>query len=106
MIILLTLCFIVIADGCPIVTSVNGSCCEISGNNFKFSTLLKSRFYNITNFCRDCEEVAEGHCDGSTAGGGWLVIQRRDKSYSTNFIEDGWSRLMGLVTSTKNSGMG
>ena len=49
-----------------------------SGNKFKFTTAtLNSRVYNITNFCGDCEEVAEGYCDGVTVGGGWLVVQRR-----------------------------
>ena len=37
----------------------------------------KPRAYNITNFCEDCEEVAEGYCDGVTTEGGWLVVQRR-----------------------------
>ena len=33
--------------------------------------------------------MAEGYCDVSTAGGGWQVIRRRDKLYSTNFCR-GW----------------
>ena len=44
----------------PIVSSVNGSCCEVKSNGFKFSTSLKSRVYNITNFCGDCQLTAEG----------------------------------------------
>ena len=48
---------IMLVDACPIVTSVNGSCCEVKGNVFKFATSLKSHVYNITNFCGDCEEV-------------------------------------------------
>ena len=67
-----------LVDACPIVTSVNGSCCELkSSSGFKFSTSLKSRVYNITNFCGDCEAVAEGYCDAVTDGRGWLVVQRR-----------------------------
>ena len=88
-IILLALSFVAIVGGCPIVTSVNGSYCGISSNEFKFSTMVKSGVYNITNFCGDCEQVAEGYCDVSTAGGGWLIIRRRDKLYSTNFCR-GW----------------
>ena len=71
--ILMSLCLIKgIANGCPVVSTVNGSCYEISSYEFKFSTssLFKSRVYNITNFCGDCQEVAEGYCDSSTAGGG------------------------------------
>ena len=88
----LMLCYVAIVSGCPVVTSVNGSCCGIASNDFKFSKSLKSlksRIYNITNFCGDCQETAEGYCDGATAGGGWLVIQRRDKRYSVNFHR-GW----------------
>ena len=76
-IIIILLVFCSIVDGCPIINTVNGSCCEIKSNSFKFSSVSKTRVYNITNFCGDCEEVAEGYCDGITAGGGWLVVQRR-----------------------------
>ena len=89
------------ADGCPVVTSVNGSCCETKGNTFKFSySLVKSRVYNITNFCGDCELVAEGYCDTTSSGGGWLVIQRRQDG-SVDFdrdwedYEDGFGSLTG-----------
>ena len=92
---------IMLVDACPILTSVNGSCCEVKSNGFKFSTVsLKSRVYNITNFCGDCEEVAEGYCDAVNDGGGWLVVQRR-KDGSVDFnrgwvdYEEGFGNLTG-----------
>ena len=74
-------------DGCPVVVSVNGSCCEIK-NDFKFSLQLASGIYNITNFCGNCQSVAQGYCDAKSGGGGWLVVQRiKDGSVS---FDRGW----------------
>ena len=87
-------------DACPIVTSINGSCCEVKSNNrFRFSTTsLKSRIYNITNFCGDCEEAAEGYCDAVSDGGGWLVVQRRQDG-SVDFNRD-WVEYEGFGSLT------
>ena len=101
-IILLVFCLsVVIVDNCSIADSVNGTCCEINVNNntFKFS-LSKFHVYNITNFCGNCREVVEEYCDGTTAGGGWLVVQRRQDG-SVDFdrgwldYEDGFGSLTG-----------
>ena len=90
-----------LVDACPVVTSINGSCCEVKSNKFKFSTTpLKSHVYNITNFCGDCEAAAEGYCDAVSDGGGWLVVQRRqDGSVDFNRgwveYEEGFGSLTG-----------
>ena len=49
---------IMLVDACPILTSLNGSCCKVKSNEFKFSTSSKSRVYNITNFCGEIQAVA------------------------------------------------
>ena len=98
---------IMLVDACPIASSVNGSCCEVKSNAFKFSRSLKSRVYNITNFCGDCDVTAEGYCDADTDGGGydgWWF--KGEKMAVLILTEDGKNMKKDLVASLVNSGMG
>ena len=107
-IILLVFCLVtVIVEGCSVSSDdccniINGSCCSIKYNKFKFSTIYAntSGVYNITHFCGLCKHVAEGYCDSTTAEGGWLVVQRKqDGSVDFNKgwvdYEDGFGSLTG-----------
>ena len=81
---------IMLVDACPVLTSLNGSCCEVKSNEFKFSTTaLKSRVYNIINFCGDCEAVAEGYIVMllPMEEGGWW--SKEDKMVVLTLTEDG-----------------
>ena len=87
-------------DGCPVVVSINGSCCEVKDNDFKFSLNTMSGIYNINNFCGNCKSVVQGYCDAYADRGGWLVVQRRiDGSVSFNRgwveYEEGFGDLNG-----------
>ena len=104
-IILLVFCLAtVIANGSPTPSHncnvMNRSCCDVKSDKFKFLIFTTSGVYNITNFCGRCKQVAEGYCDSTTAGGGWLVVQRRqDGSVDFNRgwvdYEDGFGSLTG-----------
>jgi len=68
-------------NGGPIQT-----CFYLGYNNTHFSA-KGSGVYIIANFC-GVKYSQEYNCDTASGGGRWLIIQRRDKRYSTSFHRD------------------
>ena len=85
--------------GCPPDDQTISSCCSLGFNTTHFNR-KKSGVYAISDFWGyKCSEV-HGYCDTMTAGGGWLVIQRRkdgSEDFNRNWVEyeDGFGSLTG-----------
>ena len=62
------------------------SCCCLGYNNTYFNA-KSSGVYTIANFCGVKCSNTKAYCDTSSGGGGWLVVLRRDKQYSTSFYK-------------------
>jgi len=89
----------VAAIGCPFTGNTISTCCDLGFKTTHF-TRQKSGVYPIANFCGNkCTEI-QGYCDTKTAGGGWLVVQRRrdgSEDFNRNWVEyeDGFGSLNG-----------
>ena len=60
------------------------NCCRLGYNNTHFNANSPG-VYTIANFCGVKCSNTRVYCDTTSGGEGWLVIQRRDKQYSTSF---------------------
>ena len=91
-----------VVHGCVVQDShAIENCCNLGYRYSKFGFVFyKPNVYTIKNFCGNCQSVQKGYCDTNTAGGGWLVIQRRQDGsvdFNRDWVEyeDGFGSLTG-----------
>ena len=99
----ITTLILLLATGIVAVTLVHGysikNCCNVATKYYYFSTDRKpSTVYNIIDLCGQGTTV-QGYCDTITDGGGWLVIQRKQRRHD-NFNRFWWEYEMGFGSLT------
>ena len=89
-------------DDCPSQNTSFKNCCDLASRSFTFARRTKesSGIYLVHIPCRDDPILADAYCYNCDAGGGWLVVQRRqDGSVDFNRTwleyEDGFGKLTG-----------
>ena len=92
-------------DDCPSQYTSVTSCCDLNTKYFftfgrNSNTKLPSGIYSLKSFCGNDSVEAVAYCDNCSAGGGWLVVQRRqdgsvDFNRTWSEYEDGFGKLTG-----------
>ena len=92
-------------DDCPNQYTSFTSCCDLNTKYFfnfgrNSNTKVPSGIHSLKRFCGNDSVEAVAYCDNCNAGGGWLVVQRRqdgsgDFNRGWGEYEDGFGKLTG-----------